>query len=88
MYSMREFIPKSPNFVLIIENSAKATTFNLLLYKYPLEVFREIEYQSLMTVITRFPPSPTGFMHIGTARTGLFNWLYARRHGGKNAIPY
>ncbi|MCB1651377.1 MAG: glutamate--tRNA ligase [Alphaproteobacteria bacterium] len=36
-----------------------------------------------MTIITRFPPSPTGFMHIGTARTALFNWLYARRHGGK-----
>ncbi|OIN87089.1 MAG: glutamate--tRNA ligase [Alphaproteobacteria bacterium CG1_02_46_17] len=36
-----------------------------------------------MTVVTRFPPSPTGFMHIGTARTGLFNWLFARRHGGK-----
>ncbi|MFN3701517.1 MAG: glutamate--tRNA ligase [Alphaproteobacteria bacterium] len=36
-----------------------------------------------MTVVTRFPPSPTGFMHIGTARTALFNWLYARKHGGK-----
>ncbi len=36
-----------------------------------------------MTVVTRFPPSPTGFMHIGTARTALYNWLYARRHGGK-----
>jgi glutamyl-tRNA synthetase len=36
-----------------------------------------------MTVVTRFPPSPTGFMHIGTARTGLYNWLYARKHGGK-----
>lgn len=36
-----------------------------------------------MTIVTRFPPSPTGFMHIGTARTGLFNWLYARHHGGK-----
>ncbi|MDY0028332.1 MAG: glutamate--tRNA ligase [Pseudobdellovibrionaceae bacterium] len=80
---MRKIIPECPNFAYIIENPAKATTFNLLLYKYPLEVFREIEYQSLMTVITRFPPSPTGFMHIGTARTGLFNWLYARRHGGK-----
>lgn len=34
-------------------------------------------------IVTRFPPSPTGFMHIGTARTALFNWLYARRHGGK-----
>lgn len=36
-----------------------------------------------MTIITRFPPSPTGFMHIGTARTGLFNWLYAKRNKGK-----
>lgn len=35
------------------------------------------------TIVTRFPPSPTGFMHIGTARTALFNWLYAKRHGGK-----
>lgn len=35
------------------------------------------------TIVTRFPPSPTGMMHIGTARTGLFNWLFARRHGGK-----
>ncbi len=36
-----------------------------------------------MTVVTRFPPSPTGMMHIGTARTALFNWLYAKKHGGK-----
>ncbi len=36
-----------------------------------------------MTIITRFPPSPTGFMHIGTARTALFNWLYARKNNGK-----
>jgi glutamyl-tRNA synthetase len=35
------------------------------------------------TVITRFAPSPTGFLHIGGARTALFNWLYARRCGGK-----
>jgi len=34
-------------------------------------------------VVTRFAPSPTGFLHIGGARTALFNWLYARRHGGK-----
>ncbi|WP_415920793.1 glutamate--tRNA ligase [Tateyamaria sp. SN6-1] len=33
-------------------------------------------------VVTRFAPSPTGFLHIGGARTALFNWLFARRHGG------
>ncbi len=35
-----------------------------------------------MAVVTRFAPSPTGFLHIGGARTALFNWLYARSHGG------
>ena len=36
-----------------------------------------------MTAITRFAPSPTGFLHIGGARTALFNWLFARHHGGR-----
>jgi glutamyl-tRNA synthetase len=35
------------------------------------------------TVIPRFAPSPTGFLHIGGARTALFNWLYAHHAGGK-----
>jgi glutamyl-tRNA synthetase len=35
------------------------------------------------TVITRFAPSPTGYLHIGGARTALFNWLFARANGGK-----
>ena len=35
------------------------------------------------TVVTRFAPSPTGYLHIGGARTALFNWLYARHFGGK-----
>ncbi|OKO78577.1 glutamate--tRNA ligase [Bradyrhizobium sp. AS23.2] len=35
------------------------------------------------SVVTRFAPSPTGFLHIGGARTALFNWLYAKKHGGK-----
>jgi glutamyl-tRNA synthetase len=34
-------------------------------------------------IVTRFAPSPTGFLHIGGARTALFNWLYAKRFGGK-----
>lgn len=34
-------------------------------------------------IITRFPPSPTGYLHVGGARTALFNWLYARHTGGK-----
>ena len=36
-----------------------------------------------MTIKTRFAPSPTGYLHIGGARTALFSWLYARKHGGK-----
>ena len=37
----------------------------------------------MQTVVTRFPPSPTGFLHIGGARTALFNWLWARNQGGR-----
>jgi len=33
--------------------------------------------------VTRFPPSPTGYLHIGGARTALYSWLHARQHGGK-----
>ena len=36
-----------------------------------------------MSVRTRFAPSPTGYLHIGGVRTALFNWLFARRHGGR-----
>jgi len=37
----------------------------------------------LAPIVTRFAPSPTGYLHIGGARTALFNWLFARHHGGK-----
>ncbi len=36
-----------------------------------------------MNVVTRFPPSPTGFLHVGSLRTALYNYLFARNHGGK-----
>ena len=34
------------------------------------------------TIVTRFPPSPSGYLHVGGARTALFSWLFARKHGG------
>ena len=40
-------------------------------------------YKETMRVITRFAPSPTGYLHIGGARTALFNYLYAKHRGGK-----
>jgi len=42
-----------------------------------------VEPKAERPVVTRIAPSPTGYMHIGTARTALFNWLYARGRGGK-----
>jgi glutamyl-tRNA synthetase len=42
-----------------------------------------LELSMTATIVTRFAPSPTGFLHIGGARTALFNWLYARHHGGR-----
>ena len=41
------------------------------------------ESKQNQSVVTRFAPSPTGYLHIGGARTALFNWLFARHHGGK-----
>ena len=43
---------------------------------------QEDPYPPMTQVVTRFAPSPTGFLHIGGARTALFNWLYAKHFGG------
>ena len=42
----------------------------------------EAKYNDAVAPRVRFAPSPTGYLHVGGARTALFNWLYARRHGG------
>ena len=47
-----------------------------------MRTFVTLQFVSVMTVRTRFAPSPTGFLHIGGARTALFSWAYARKHGG------
>lgn len=48
--------------------------------------FRYFQTQLMKPVRTRFAPSPTGYLHIGGARTALFSWAYARRHGGTFAL--
>jgi glutamyl-tRNA synthetase len=50
---------------------------------FPAEMRQNPRTPCIMTVVTRFAPSPTGYLHIGGARTALFNWLYARHTGGK-----
>jgi glutamyl-tRNA synthetase len=40
------------------------------------------------SLVVRFPPSPTGNLHVGSARTAIFNWLFARRYGGKIVLRY
>ena len=49
---------------------------------WALDLERLGPYTEGMTVRTRFAPSPTGYLHVGGARTALFNWLFARHHGG------
>jgi glutamyl-tRNA synthetase len=48
----------------------------------PLDAGASPAYTTRMIVRTRFAPSPTGYLHVGGARTALFNWLFARKHGG------
>src|SRR5712692_7461256 len=44
---------------------------------------RSLDTSAAMSIRVRFAPSPTGYLHVGGARTALFNWLYARHTGGK-----
>ena len=44
---------------------------------------RKFGWPKKMSVVTRFAPSPTGMLHIGGARTALFNWLFSRHHAGQ-----
>ena len=46
-------------------------------------IIRDDRRGYMSQVIVRFPPSPTGYLHIGGARTAIFNWLFARKHNGK-----
>ena len=71
------------NFALMDSLGAKGSRSPIFFDFSYLEFRSEIPFRVGMTVRTRFAPSPTGFLHVGGARTALFNWLYARRHGGK-----
>jgi glutamyl-tRNA synthetase len=56
------------------------------MFSWRIGALRGRESDSFMSnpeIRTRFAPSPTGFLHVGGARTALFNWLFARKHGGK-----
>src|SRR5690606_10277015 len=50
---------------------------------YPRDGYHKVNSAMPAQVVTRFAPSRTGYLHIGGARTALFNWLYARGRGGK-----
>ena len=62
-----------------------AKTRAIRLYANPFSPYWQRPAKNTMAqdVVTRFAPSPTGFLHIGGARTALFNWLFSRHHGGK-----
>src|SRR6204780_5463474 len=63
--------------------AVKPASFNCLWRRTVLHERATARIRIAMAVVTRFAPSPTGFLHIGGARTALFNWLYARGRSGK-----
>ena len=46
------------------------------------------DFENTMPVTVRFAPSPTGYIHIGNVRTALFNWLFAKKHGGQFILRF
>ena len=60
-----------------VETAGVTPWFNHLRFKFLAEL------KNIMTIRTRFAPSPTGYLHIGGIRTALFCWLYAKKHGGE-----
>ena len=69
---MREKIYIQPAIITWVLNSPGPNSPNI------------IKQEQMMSEIRlRFPPSPTGYLHIGGARTAIYNWLYARKHNGK-----
>ena len=71
--------PVQPNLLtghLVLDNSPDIIYLLLFIRIFP-------ELMRFVMVVTRFAPSPTGYLHVGGARTALFNWLFARRMGGK-----
>lgn len=54
----------------------------------PLPAGRALVYRQGMTVIVRFAPSPTGYLHIGNLRPALFNWLFAQKQGGRFVLRF
>src|SRR5687768_5867257 len=67
-------------------NSAKRTSGNEKPRWERMRVLRLYAVLDSPAVKLRFAPSPTGFLHVGGARTAIFNLLHARRHGGKMAL--
>src|SRR5262245_14752248 len=75
-------LPLQPTPVLLRSCARWKSIFGLMCNTQPLEKGHPIPETNAMKVRVRFAPSPTGFLHIGGARTALFNWLYARHSGG------
>jgi len=71
--------------ILLLKRFIYSNLKNYTLYKFPAPIARgNIQQEKIMSEVRlRFPPSPTGDLHIGGARTAIYNWLYVKKHNGK-----